>query len=259
MNEIKDSDTIQDLEKLKTIVNDLLIKAEERVNFAETIQEEAKLLKNDLFKLESVYKSVELLGGESSFINLVNRIKSAEEFLNTSEKKYQNLDQNIQQELDSIKYFLNQKQEIINTINEQSEFLTIQRQKLEKYQQQLRLEYNNIKSSIEPILEFINSINSSENNDFLKTLIEKINKYQEKGEGAKNNQNIFQQNFNLSIQEGMSMITKKQQSLVDKQTIQERNLKDLIIIVKEMQMKINKTENNIKAIYEYLKLKPWEK
>lgn len=234
MNDIKDSDTIQDLEQLKNIVNDLLMKAEERVTFAETIQTKAKLLKNDLEKIELVYNSLESLGGESEFIDLVNRIKSAEEFLAISEEKYQNLEQNIQEQLE--------------------EFLTIKREEIQKYQEILTEEYNSIKVLIEPILKLINSLENSE----LIDLLTKNTKFQAIINNIKNQQEINQQKVNDNIQKGMNMLAKKQQVLIDKQMIQENNIRELIRHIKHTERKVNKTENHIKAIYEYLKLKPWE-
>jgi hypothetical protein len=254
MDNINDSDTIQDLEQLKNIVNDLLMKAEERMTFAQTIQTEAKLLKNDLDKIEFVYNSLEILGGKSEVIDLVNRLQSAEEFLNISQEKYQNLEQNIEEELNYIKSFLIEKQAIINNINEQLEYLTIKREEIQEYQNFLTEEYNIIKSSIEPIL---NLINSSDNHNIQDILI-KINNFQEIITNLKNEQEINQQKVNNNIQIGINMITKKQQILIDQQMIQENNIKELIKHIQHTEMKVHKTENHIKAIYEYLKQKPWE-
>lgn len=254
MKDINDSDTIQDLENLKNIVNDLLMKAEERVTFAQTIQTEAKLLKNDLDKIEFVYNSLEILGGKSEVINLVNRLQSAEDFLNISQEKYENLEQNIQEELNLIKSFLTEKQAIINNINEQLEYLTIKREEIQEYQDILTEEYNTIKSSVEPILSIINA--SDDNN--IKDLITKINNFQETINNLKNEQEINQQKLNNNIQIGINMLAKKQQHLIDKQMIQENNIRELIRHIKHTEMKVHKTENHIKTIYEYLKSKPWE-
>ncbi|WP_017294454.1 hypothetical protein [Geminocystis herdmanii] len=254
MNNINDSDTIQDLEQLKNIVNDLLMKAEERITFAQTIQTEAKLLKNDLDKIEFVYIFLEVLGGKSEVIDLVNRLQSAEEFLNMSQEKYQNLEQNIQEELNSIKSFLTEKQAMVNNINEQLEYLTIKREEIQEYQEILTEEYDSIKSSIEPILKIIND---SDNNN-IKDLITKISNFQEIINNLKNEQEINQQKVNNNIQTGINLLAKKQQGFIDKQMIQENNIKELIRHIQHTEMKVHKTENHIKAIYEYLKLKPWE-
>lgn len=263
MNTINDSDTINDLEKLKNLVDNLLIKAEEKINLAQEIQEEATLLKTDLSKLESVYNCLESLGGESNFIELVNRIKTAEEFLNISEEKYQNLEQHLQQELQSIKFFLTEKETIITSINDELQSLGKKKQEVEEYQQSLIKEYTIVKESIKPILEIINS---SENTNILINLSEKINSYQNEieyfkklPEEIKQNQEIYQQRLSENINEGMTILRRQQENIENKQTMQEENLRVIIIEIQNIKIKISQTENHIQSIYEYLKKKPWQK